>query len=376
MQVDKGVKRMRDSDSFICQKKNHFQVTLALQLAAEPAYVATQVGMLRISGLYVVMHGIKLEAPHVKIHLEQSLPDRTKRPFKPVPLELAGNDVYRITIGRLHFSEPTANNMRKRGRPNPQQNYFALVTTIAAKAGDAYYTVASLASERLVVRASNPRQFDAEPNLAKAVMWQRGQGNSSAYHVGNIGINTEAPDEALSVIGNIKVSGAIMQPCDRRLKTSLQPVSTESQLARLRQMQLYNYEYLLDSRNSRAGAKRTCTVRSGKAKRGREERRAMCPACARHPAPSVPPQNEKLTPPTRFRTLAENGRDCPGGATYCARGRAAWRQPHPSQRRGDCQRAHGRSRHAANDDLGRRPAAGQQSGMWTCSAAVDIVAAL
>lgn len=273
--MDKGFKRSRESDSFICQKKNHFQVTLALQMAAEPAYVATQVGMLRISGLYVVLHGIKLEAPHVKIHLEQSLPDRTKRTFKPVPLNLAGNDVYRITIGRLHFSEPTANNMRKRGRPNPQQNFFGLVVTIAAKAGDAYYTVASLASERLVVRASNPRQFEAEQSIPKMVTWQRGQGSNTAYHVGSIGINTEAPDEALSVIGNIKLSGAIMQPCDSRLKTSLQPASTVEHLSRLRRMQLYEYEYLLDGRNRTTNGKRPPTVRLGVGGRGKAgERRS------------------------------------------------------------------------------------------------------
>lgn len=251
MQVDKGFKRSKENDSFICQKKNHFQVTLALQLAAEPAYVATQAGMLRVSGLYVVMHGIHLEAPHMKVHLEQSLPDRSKRAFKPVPLEVSGTDVYRVTIGRLHFSEPTANNMRKRGRPNPQQKYFALVVTIAAKAGDAYYTVASLASEKLVVRASNPRQFEAEQNLLRGIVWQRGQGSNSAFHVGNIGINTESPDEALSVIGNIKLSGAIMQPSDRRLKEAVEPASTEAHLTSLRSLRLYTYDYLLDGRGER-----------------------------------------------------------------------------------------------------------------------------
>ena len=31
--------------------------------------------------------------------------------------------VTKVTVGRLHFSETTANNMRKKGKPNPDQRY-------------------------------------------------------------------------------------------------------------------------------------------------------------------------------------------------------------------------------------------------------------
>ena len=34
-----------------------------------------------------------------------------------LPLE----QVTKVTVGRLHFSETTANNMRKKGKPNPDQ---------------------------------------------------------------------------------------------------------------------------------------------------------------------------------------------------------------------------------------------------------------
>lgn len=44
------------------------------------------------------MHGIKVDTPGEKIYLEQSQPDRTKHSFKPVPLDLNGTDVYRITV--------------------------------------------------------------------------------------------------------------------------------------------------------------------------------------------------------------------------------------------------------------------------------------
>lgn len=36
-------------------------------------------------------------------------------------MELPGDQITKVTIGRLHFSETTTNNMRKKGRPNPDQ---------------------------------------------------------------------------------------------------------------------------------------------------------------------------------------------------------------------------------------------------------------
>jgi len=36
-------------------------------------------------------------------------------------ISLPGNKITKVTLGRLHFSETTANNMRKKGRPNPEQ---------------------------------------------------------------------------------------------------------------------------------------------------------------------------------------------------------------------------------------------------------------
>lgn len=34
------------------------------------------------------------------------------------------SQVTKVTVGRLHFSETTSNNMRKKGKPNPEQRYF------------------------------------------------------------------------------------------------------------------------------------------------------------------------------------------------------------------------------------------------------------
>lgn len=75
-------------------------------------------------------------------------------------------------MGRLHFSETTSNNMRKKGKPNPEQRYFQvtvitvnaiilllnmfffsqLVVGLHAHTSHGHFPVASHASQRIIVR--------------------------------------------------------------------------------------------------------------------------------------------------------------------------------------------------------------------------------
>lgn len=72
-----------------------------------------------------------------------------------------------------------------------------------------------------MAQASNPGQFEMEGDA----LWQRGAVPDSVVCQGRVGINTDAPDEALVVCGNAKVMGAIMQPSDLRAKHNVQEVS-------------------------------------------------------------------------------------------------------------------------------------------------------
>lgn len=70
-------------------------------------------------------------------------------------------------------------------------------------------------------QASNPGQFESD----NEVLWQRGQLSDSVYHHGRVGINTDRPDEALVVHGNLKVMGSLVHPSDIRAKENVQEVS-------------------------------------------------------------------------------------------------------------------------------------------------------
>lgn len=155
-------------------------------------------------------------------------------------VDLQNGQVGKVTVGRLHFSETTCNNMRKKGRPNPEQRYFQLVVGLHAHTFTGYYPIISHASERIIVRASNPGQFEGDVDLC---CWQRGITQNSIFHQGKIGINTDMPDECLVVNGNVKVSGHIIQPSDERVKHNICELDTEDQLDNVNQIRIVRYQY-------------------------------------------------------------------------------------------------------------------------------------
>lgn len=69
-------------------------------------------------------------------------------------------------------------------------------------------------------QASNPGQFESDSD----VLWQRAQLPDTVFHHGRVGINTDRPDEALVVHGNVKVMGSLMHPSDIRVKEDIQEV--------------------------------------------------------------------------------------------------------------------------------------------------------
>lgn len=114
--ADKGFNFSLADDAFVCQKKNHFQVTVYVGMLGDPKYIKTSDGLQPIDCFYLKLNGVKVrrgkivnmtsalqiisstvfsflfyfsvywqvEAVNQSISVEQSQSDRSKRPFKPV----------------------------------------------------------------------------------------------------------------------------------------------------------------------------------------------------------------------------------------------------------------------------------------------------
>nr|XP_006815766.1 PREDICTED: myelin regulatory factor-like [Saccoglossus kowalevskii] len=239
-EADKGFNFSVPDDSFVCQKKNHFQVTSHIGLIGNPKYIRVDGELKPIDSFYLHLFGVKVESTESVIKVEQSQSDRSKKPFYPVKVDLPPDQVTKVTVGRLHFSETTSNNMRKKGKPNPDQRYFMLVVGLHAHCGNENYTIASSSSERIIVRASNPGQFENDVDM----MWQKGITPDSVFHVGRVGINTDRPEESLVVHGDIKVTGQVLQPSDERVKENIEDVDTKEQLRKVAKLRLVSYDYI------------------------------------------------------------------------------------------------------------------------------------
>ncbi|XP_030634323.1 myelin regulatory factor-like protein [Chanos chanos] len=237
--TDKGFNYSTADEAFVCQKKNHFQVTVHIGMVGDPKYVKTPSGLIAVESFHIKVFGVKLEAQSHLITIEQSQSDRSKKPFLPVKVNLPGDKITKVTLGRLHFSETTANNMRKKGKPNPDQRYFMMVVGLYATVKDEDYLLIAHVSERIIVRASNPGQFESD----NEVLWQRSQAPDSVVCHGRVGINTDTPDEALVVCGNAKIMGTVMHPSDKRAKQNIQEVDSTEQLKRIAQMRIVEYDY-------------------------------------------------------------------------------------------------------------------------------------
>ena len=58
--ADKGFNFSLADDAFVCQKKNHFQVTVHIGLSGSPAYVKAPDGTKKIDSYHLHFYGIKV----------------------------------------------------------------------------------------------------------------------------------------------------------------------------------------------------------------------------------------------------------------------------------------------------------------------------
>ncbi len=58
--ADKGFNFSLADDAFVCQKKNHFQVTVYIGMPGDPSYVKTSEGLQPIECFYMKLNGVKV----------------------------------------------------------------------------------------------------------------------------------------------------------------------------------------------------------------------------------------------------------------------------------------------------------------------------
>lgn len=60
--ADKGFNFSLADDAFVCQKKNHFQVTVYIGMLGDPKYIKTSEGLQPIDCFYLKLNGVKVPA--------------------------------------------------------------------------------------------------------------------------------------------------------------------------------------------------------------------------------------------------------------------------------------------------------------------------
>jgi hypothetical protein len=241
--ADKGFNYSASDGCFVNQKKNHFQITVHIETQDElpPKLIKIDDKLKQVKEFKLAFCGVKAEMTNSEIQIRQSQTDRKPIPHEPVHLEILERRVTKVTVPRLHFSETTMNNHRKNGKPNPEQKYFLLVVQLIATTDDGQYIVKAYQSDKVIVRASNPGQF--EPPENESEKWIK-TGNTLHYP-GQVvvGGDRALSDNSLTVHGNIAMTGQITRPSDRRLKEDIEPVPTNEALSRVSQLRVVEYNY-------------------------------------------------------------------------------------------------------------------------------------
>ena len=209
-----------------------------------PEFVATDRGLFAVKEVSFVLYGIKMDQPQTRVMIDQSQLDRVRGEFGGIVLDfLPGALDYHGTVTRLHFCQPTSNNMRRKGMPNPDQRYFSLIAAITVKTENGMsYCIASKRTPGLIVRASNPRQFSTpeSPPAQRNDHWSSsGDGEyKGIFRHGPVGINTSmpSPSDALSVNGNIFLRGRLLR--EPVLRGQVELLDTFNSLRRVRSLQM------------------------------------------------------------------------------------------------------------------------------------------
>lgn len=64
--TDKGFSYSTADEAFVCQKKNHFQVTVHIGMVGDPRFVRTPAGLMPVESFHVKVFGVKVVTTWLK----------------------------------------------------------------------------------------------------------------------------------------------------------------------------------------------------------------------------------------------------------------------------------------------------------------------
>eukprot|EP00026_Physarum_polycephalum_P003049 Phypoly_transcript_03058.p1 GENE.Phypoly_transcript_03058~~Phypoly_transcript_03058.p1 ORF type:complete len:746 (+),score=135.76 Phypoly_transcript_03058:269-2506(+) len=142
---------------------------------------------------------------------------------------------------------PNPNNYGPTLSPNSNSTPYQQTPTTTTTSYATFQPVNPNPAQLPVLVAHTPTSPNSSLRGVKRATMAGGEGWSSdqygnVYTDGKVGINTKNPQEALSVQGNILVTGDVLKPSDERIKTNITPLSTSTQLQNVEKLKLYEYE--------------------------------------------------------------------------------------------------------------------------------------
>lgn len=148
-------------NSYVCQKKNHFQITTQTIIEKQAKYISFENTLFQILCFKLDIYGVKCELPNERIEIRQSSAnDRKHHAFEALILnQLLPSQPNRLTAKRLHFASSTKNNRYKNKRPNPKQCFFKLIIEMQAitTTGQSFILY-SVESDKIIVRVSERKR--------------------------------------------------------------------------------------------------------------------------------------------------------------------------------------------------------------------------
>lgn len=157
---------------------------------------------------------------------------------------------------RIYFNKSTANNGQtvrwvagERLDCAKIQHFFRMLCTVwAVDASGARSACVMSLGPPIVVRGRNPGGYvgkskgTTEEVAKKAgAQWSEADDGDALTTSARVGVGVKHPQEALAVAGNIQLTGTLLKPSDRRIKSEIADVDPRECLAAVRHMKVYDY---------------------------------------------------------------------------------------------------------------------------------------